>query len=140
MPNAPEPARREAQYQQVTVGAQDPVNLTQQRVRRLRPLERVGQQHRIDRVARDAKLFRVADQVGPGVEPPVEQRAPLGPGVAQERAVAAPGADLEELLAEHPLEGAANQPLLVREAAAPERRREPVGHAGRVAIHSFDPA
>jgi hypothetical protein len=54
--------------------------------------------------------------------------------------VAAPRADLEKLLAEHPIESAANQSLLVREAAAPERRREPVGHAGRIAIHTFDRA
>src|SRR5690606_2109232 len=54
----------------------------------------------------------------------------------------APASDLQQLLAEDALEHPPRQPLLVREAAAPERRAEPIRDRlepfGRTVGHAFD--
>src|SRR5690606_27252747 len=97
---------------------------------------------RIDGVRRDRERGRVADEIRPRIRSPVDERLTLRPRVAQERVPPAPAADLQKLLAEHALEHAPRQPLLVRETAPPERRAEPIADrlqpAGRAVGHEFD--
>ena len=105
-----------------------------------RALERVRQQHGVDGVAGDGELLGVADEIGGDAGPPVDERAALRARVAQERVAGAPGADLQQLLAEDSFQSAAHEALLVGEAAPPERRREPFLDRGRFAAHVVDPA
>jgi len=102
VPQAPQPPGREAQDDQDAVGTQHAIDLAEHRVRRGAALERVRQQHGVHGVAGHGELLRVADHVGGHAGPPVDQRPALGPGVAQEGVAGAPGADLQQLLAEDP--------------------------------------
>src|SRR5690606_23415549 len=61
---APEPAGFEAEYHDVPVGAQDAVDLTDDRMRAIAELQRVRQDHGIDGIARNRQQVELAVDVG----------------------------------------------------------------------------
>src|SRR5690606_35976892 len=126
VPQAPRPGRREAEHDELAVGAQDAIDLAQQRVRRRNALEGVRQNHRVDGIGCDRERGRIADQIRLVLRAPADERPALRPRVAQERVPAAPATDLQKLLAEDSFEHPPDDALLVREATPAERRREPV--------------
>src|SRR5690606_19167357 len=112
VPKPPRTGRREAEDDDLAVGAQHAVHLAQQRVRRRDALERMRKDDGVDRIGRDRERRRIADDVGARVRAPVDECLALGPRMPQERVLAAPRADLQKLLAEDALEHAAGQTLL----------------------------
>ena len=57
----PQAARPEAEHQQVSIRAQNTVYLAQNRVRAIRKIQRVWQQHAIDRVTCDGQSMRLSN-------------------------------------------------------------------------------
>jgi hypothetical protein len=85
-------------------------------------------------------VLGIADEIGGYAQVPIDESAALGARIAQECVAGTPGADLQQLLPEHALQNAAHEALLVGEATAPERRREPFLGRGGFAAHRHDPA
>ncbi len=71
------------------------------------------------------KRVSVGKYLGGRPGTPVEKRRSLGTGIASERVVLAPEADLEELLAECVFQRLTNEALLRLQATPPERGIQP---------------
>ncbi len=124
---APEARRIEREHDQVAVGAQDAVRLAQQRLRGVGELERVRQQHGVDRVVGDREIVDAADDVGVRhVAPPGHEGLALRARIAQKRVTRPPASDLQHLDAENALERRAHEPLLVPDAAPAHGCRQPL--------------